>query len=75
MFFLLRRYGPRSRKAQVMVAAAVVTVAVVVDLLFSARPALSIGLIVAVLVIGTVARLFRIRRARGEHPTDPSARE
>jgi hypothetical protein len=75
MFFLLRRFGPRSRKAQVMLAAVVVTVAVAVDLLFSARPALSIGLIVAVLVIGTAARLFRIRRVRGEHPTEPSVRE
>jgi len=55
-----------------MLAAAVVTVAVVIDLLFSAHPALSIGLIVAVVVIGTAARLLRIRRARGGHPTEPS---
>ena len=72
MFFLIRRFGPRSRRAQVMLAAAVVTVAVVIDLLFSAHPALSIGLIVAVVVIGTAARLLRIRRARGGHPTEPS---
>jgi peptidoglycan/LPS O-acetylase OafA/YrhL len=74
MFFLIRRFGPRGRRAQIIVVAAVVTVAVVVDLLFSSHPAYSIGLIVAVLVIGTTVRLFRVRRARGEHPTEPSVR-
>jgi hypothetical protein len=75
MFFLVRRYGPRSRKAQIILVAAIITVAVVVDLLFSSHPALSIGLIAAVLVIGTSARLFRIRRTHDAHPTKPSVTE